>query len=145
MAYIYECKIKIHSVIDNLDEQGLAEGDPEINIITVPGFLKVAQSTMELSYVESTEESRTTVDMRLTPQRVELSRRGSVVCDMIFDESEPCRCIYSIPPYSFDMSINTKKIRSSLCKSGGDLQLIYSMNVGGQEKRVRMKISVEVL
>ena len=41
------------------------------------------------------------------------------------------------------MTVRTKKIRSSLSEDGGEVQLIYSMNIGGQEKNVRMKISAK--
>ena len=145
MAFIYECSIKIHSVIDNLDELGLPEGDPEINIITTDGFLKAKDGLICLDYKEVSEENKTLVSLSVDEGgRVELSRRGAVVCDMIFAEGEEHCCLYQIPPYSFDMTLKTKKVRTTLSRSGGELQLIYSMNVGGQDKNVRMKIRVEV-
>ena len=47
---------------------------------------------------------------------------------------------YSVPPYTFDTVITTKKVRNNLTRAGGRLDLYYEMNIGGQDKKVRMKI-----
>ena len=73
---------------------------------------------------------------------VSLSRRGAIVSDILFKEGEECRTVYAIPPYKFDMTVKTRRVRNELNAEGGILRLLYSMNVGGQEKTVRMKITV---
>ena len=62
---------------------------------------------------------------------------------MRFSDGETFNTLYCVGPYSFDMTVRTKRIRNSLTVDGGELQLIYSMNVGGQEKNVRMRISAK--
>ena len=70
-----------------------------------------------------------------------LRRMGGIVSDMLFIEGEETKTLYQIPPYKFDMTLKTKKIRSDFHDDCGELQLIYSMNVGGGQKNARMKIS----
>ena len=72
-----------------------------------------------------------------------LQKRGDVESDMTFREGDEVKTVYRVGPYSFDMVVRTKRIRNSLDTAGGELGLLYSMNVGGQEKNVRMKISAK--
>ena len=143
MAYIYELEYKIHSVIDNLDESGLSDGDPEINIMTQCGFFKVSEDSSLISYAESTDGGRVLTDITQAEGEVRLSRRGAVVFDTVFREGELSEGLYSIPPYSFDATVRTRKIRGGITKEGGELSIIYDMTVGGQAKAVRLKISAK--
>ena len=58
---------------------------------------------------------------------------------MIFAEKETTKTIYSIPPFSFDAEIYTRKIRSTISSSGGKLELFYSITVGGAKKNTVLK------
>lgn len=133
--------VTVRSVIDNI-EDGLPIGDPERTLITAPGSLTDDGGVLTLQYAEEGEGQRTDVTLIYRTGGVILSRRGSVVVDLVFEEGEECRTVYSVPPYKFDMTVNTKRIRSTLSGEGGELQLIYDMNIGGQDKRVRMHISI---
>ena len=141
MAFIYELEYTVHSVIENLDENGLIEGEPEVNLITVDGFLKSDGESLFITYSESSEGGKILTDMTVSDGEVRLSRRGAVMFDATFREGESASTVYSIPPYSFDAVITTKRIRSELTKDGGVLRLNYGMNIGGQDKAVRMKIT----
>jgi len=141
MKSIKAVSITVRSVIDNL-EDGLAVGDPEITVITSSGSLAAADGIYILKYSEKGEDSVTDCVLTVRAEGVSLSRRGAVVCDILFEEGEVCRTLYSVPPYKFDMTVKTRRIRSSLTDKGGELQLIYSMNIGGQDKDVRMRIAV---
>ncbi len=144
MAFIYDAEIRIHSVIEDLDESGLATGEPEVNISTVPGFLKYDRTSgaLTVSYVEHAEGERTLTDIFLDGETVKLTRRGALTSDMIFSVGETTTSLYTVGPYSFDMKLTAKKIRQDLTKDGGELSLIYTMNVGGADKAARMKIRV---
>jgi len=145
MALIFESEIKLHSVIENLDPSGLPEGEPEINISTVTGFLKDDGEKLSLSYAEAGEGGKVFTDLDIfTDGGVRLSRHGALESELHFREGEEYNTVYSVPPYEFDIKIITKRIRSTVQRHGGTLQLLYSMNVGGQEKSVRMKIEVSV-
>ena len=91
---------------------------------------------------EKTEEVITSTRIEIRPDgSVMLRRMGGIVSDMLFIEGKETKTIYQIPPYKFDMTLTTKKIRTSFTDKCGELQLIYSMNVGGGQKNARMKIT----
>ena len=50
---------------------------------------------------------------------------------------------YSVPPYSFDMTLLCGRIRAGLSAEGGDLRLVYDMTVGGATRRCRLNIKVK--
>ena len=142
MKAIKPVTVTVHSVIDNL-EDGLPVGEPEINTFSVPGSLADDGERLTLRYGEDGEDGQhTDCLLCLTADGVMLTRRGSVVVDLLFAEGEECHALYAVPPYKFDMTVRTRRIRRTLSYEGGELQLIYSMNVGGQDKDVRMRISV---
>ena len=143
MTETIKLTITVNSVIDNLDDAGLPDGDPEINIFTTDGTLTVGDRGMRLSFEEENEGQKTTSALYLLGEKLLLQKRGAIESDMTFREGEESTSIYKVGPYSFDMLIRTKRIRSSLSEGGGEVQLIYSMNIGGQEKNVRMKISAK--
>lgn len=135
--------VTVNSVIDNLTDARLPDGEPEINIFTTAGAMVVADEGMILSFTESGEGTEATSTLVITDGGVHLVKTGDVESDMLFTEGACTKTLYNVGPYSFDMTINTKRIRNSLSAEGGELQLIYSMNVGGQEKNVRLKISAK--
>ena len=140
MPEIYKAELTVHSVIDNLTDEGLPDGDPEINIFTTEGTIEFNGSHATVSYTEKGEGYVTECTLKDNGDSIALERRGAVECDIRFAEGEICKCIYRVPPYAFDMFVLTSKIRNSITVEGGELQLIYSMNIGGQSKKVRMKI-----
>lgn len=145
MAFIYDCDFTVHSVIDNLDDVGMPDGEPEISITTERGFLKAEPTEggdrLYISYNENTEGGRTHTELVIDGGAVRLSRRGSTNYDLDFTEGGECTTVYSVPPYSFDMRVLCKKIRNNITREGGDIQIIYSMTVGGADKNCRMKIT----
>ena len=98
MAFVYELEYTVHSVIENLDDSGLPEGDPEISITTAEGFFKSEDDSSLITYTEMTEGGRVVTDITLSEGSVKLSRRGAVVFDATFKEGESCKTLYSIPP-----------------------------------------------
>ncbi len=133
--------ITVNSVIDNLSDSGLPEGDPEINIFTTDGTLALIDGGYLITFTEEQDGGSATTNLYVYEGGVRLVKSGAITSEMRFCEGEEWNTLYCVGPYSFDMSVRTKKIRNSVTECGGDLQLIYTMNVGGQEKNVRMKIS----
>lgn len=136
--------LTVNSVIDNLSDAGLPEADPEINIFTTDGTLSVLEEGYLLGFTEVQEGGKVHTDLYISKECVRLVKSGDITSEMRFSEGEIFNTLYRVGPYSFDMTVRTKRIRNSLTENGGELQLIYSMNVGGQEKNVRMKISAKV-
>ena len=135
--------VTVHSVIDNLTDSGLTDGDPEINIFTTDGTLTIGDKGMKLAFTERNESDETTSTMFISDGNVKLFKRGSIEADMHFGLGIFTKTLYRLGPYAFDMLIHTKKIRSTLGERGGELEIVYSMNIGGQEKNVRMKITAK--
>ena len=135
--------LTVNSVIDNLDAEGLPEGDPEINIFTTDGTLSVSDDGYIISFTERDEGGESHSDIYVRNQEVLLKKSGAILSEMRFTEGKSHNSLYRVGPYSFDMRVVTKKIRSSMTENGGELQLIYSMCIGGQNKNARMKISAK--
>ena len=132
----------INSVIDNLDDFGAPTGEPEISSTTANGEVTLDSGTVTMFYKEKNEDTVTSTRIEVREDgSVMLRRMGGIVSDMLFIEGKEMKTLYQIPPYKFDMTLSTKKIRSNLSSDGGELQLIYSMNVGGGQKNARMKIT----
>lgn len=136
-------KIKIYSSVDNLDANGLTEGEREVSEAEHIGAMKISSGDLSLSYRENTEGGSVFSDILLHESgAVTVRRSGAIDSTMHFDENEEYNTVYSLPPYKFDMSIKTKRIRSSLSEMGGTLEIFYEMALGGADKRVKMKIEV---
>lgn len=133
--------LTVNSVIDNLSDAGLPEGDPEINIFTTDGGLTVIDGGYLITFSEEQDGGVAHTNLYVYESGVRLVKSGAITSEMCFTEGEVYNTLYCVGPYSFDMTVRTKKIRNTVTECGGDLQLIYTMNVGGQEKNVRMKIS----
>ena len=133
--------ITVNSVIDNLSDAGLPDGEPEINIFTTDGTLALIDGGYLITFTEEQDGGSATTNLYVYEGGVRLVKSGAITSEMRFSEGEEWSTLYCVGPYSFDMTVRTKKIRNSVTECGGDLQLIYTMNVGGQEKNVRMKIS----
>ena len=133
--------ITVNSVIDNLSDAGLPDGEPEINIFTTDGTLALIDGGYLITFTEEQDGGSATNNLYVYEGGVRLVKSGAITSEMRFSEGEVWSTLYCVGPYSFDMVVRTKKIRNSITECGGDLQLIYTMNVGGQEKNVRMKIS----
>ena len=143
MPNTIDLTLTVLSVIDNLDDFGLSDGDPEINSFTTDGTLTVNEKFMKLAFTETTDSGFVTSTLYIQDSDVRLFKRGAIDADMRFSEGACEKTIYRVGPYAFDMEIKTRGIRNSLSCDGGELTLIYGMNIGGQDKNVRMKITAK--
>ena len=140
MAIIKEMKFYISSSIDNLTKDGLADGEPERNDITVEGFYKISDEGYEITYSEMTEGGKVVSDIIITTSSVTVKRRGAVDSEMVFSEGLLHKSLYTVSPYSFDAEVLTKRIRNGLTKDGGRIDIFYNMKIGGADKAVKMRI-----
>ena len=118
---------------------------PEKTSVTAKGILVARGGIILLNYTEDSEGGKITSSLSVREVSVRLVRSGAVISDFLFSEEVSSRSVYQIPPYSFDVEIYTKKIRSSLSTEGGEVRIFYEMNIGGAKKKARMKITVSVL
>ena len=136
-------EIKIRSLIEDLGDGGIAEGEPEINVSTLPVTFEKSDRGTVFKYSE--EQGGTKIDTELyilNDGAVRLSRTGGIVFDVTMKEGEVCRTLYSIPPYSFDAEVLPRRVTVTNDNEKYDIRLVYSMTVGGAKKDVKMRISI---
>ncbi len=139
MAIIKEKKIKVISVIEELSDEGLAV-DSERCEAEYDAFFKIDEKSIDISYAEMSEGGKIVSDIIVSEDEISVIRRGAIESDFHFKEGYSEKTLYKMPPYSFDTEISTKKIRNNLTRDGGNLSIIYEMNIGGAKKRVLMRI-----
>ncbi len=140
MAIIKEARIEVSSIIENLDDAGLAHGDIERTSSECSGYYNYSDGRVEITYSESTDGGEVTTAVIRDGETVRVVRHGAIESDMLFVKGLTHASEYSIPPYKFDCSVVTRRIRDSLDECGGGLDLLYNMSIGGADKAVRMKI-----
>ena len=141
MAIIKEKKITVESVIDDLDQSGLADSSEKCSK-EYDAFLKISDTELVLSYCDVDEGGRTVTDITVGAECITVSRRGGIESDFRFAEGLTEHSVYKMPPYEFDAEIRTVKIRNNLTRAGGSLSIFYDMTIGGAKRRVKMQVSV---
>lgn len=139
MKVIKTAEIKINSYIENLGEDSAA-GDFEENETVTSGYYHYIDGKVMITYSESGEGGNIASEVQLFGSTVRVKRTGAIESSFVFREGEATTSLYRIPPYSFDTTITTRKIRTNLDENGGTLDLYYAMKIGGAEKNARMKI-----
>ena len=134
-------KIEIDSIVEDMDDAGLVESSDKTHTVAT-GTMTVSDGTFSLSYSEKNEGVTTKSQITVKDSEVSVKRSGGVEYDFRFVEGETTASLYSVPPYSFDTEIFTRKIRKDFSDCKGKLSLIYDMTIGGAKKKTRMTISV---
>ncbi len=134
-------KIEIDSLIEDLDDSGLAL-DSSKNKITAEGKMKSDNGEVFLFYTETSENGKTESELSLCGRELTLKRKGGISSDFLFSEGKASASLYSVGQYAFDCEIYTRKIRTAFNEDGGEITLIYDMTLGGAKKKTKMKILV---
>ena len=145
MPVIKEVKIRIESVIENIDASGLPEGDAERTVSENNGFIHYTDDGILLTYSERTDNGDVFSDISYSDGTGVVKRRGALISEMLFKEGVEHSSDYEIPPYKFDAVVKTKKIRVQLSDEEGTISLFYNMKIGGAEKNARMKIWIRAV
>jgi uncharacterized beta-barrel protein YwiB (DUF1934 family) len=137
---ISRVKIKIESIIDNLDASGLADGESEKSVSTVDGIYHYGNDGARISYKEENEGGKSESEILVFSDSVKVSRHGAIESVLYFKEGETHSSIYQIPPYRFDAEVRAKRVSIELSPIGGKINLVYNMKIGGAEKSAIMRI-----
>ena len=140
MKRIIEVNIRITSVIEDIDSTGMTVGDAERTENSVEGFLHLYDGGALLTYSEESEGGRTDSEIELTENDVRVRRKGAIESELVFSEGGAHTSIYKIPPYAFEATVTTKKIRRNLTEDGGRIDLFYVMSIGGADRSARMNV-----
>ena len=139
MALI-KVKLQIKSVIKGVDEP-----EPEITEEECVGVMKCAPDgkAERISYKAVSEDGNASDSLiELFDGAVRLSRHGAIESTMLFEVGVKHESIYTVTPFSFDLSVEASRITQNLCSLGGELILDYLMNVGAAERSCSMKVRV---
>lgn len=137
-----EVRLRVASVIDNLTPSGLADGEPERTEISLLGKMSVSPDAVTLQYREQSDGATVSTEIVIFHSSVRVKRSGSIESEMYFEEGVVHTSLYSVPPYSFDTEIKTRKIRNGVTCDGGRLDIYYDMKIGGADKSVKMSVRV---
>ena len=80
----------------------------------------------------------TTLAWQRGMRRLHLTQRGAVRWEADFDPDTPAVTRYEVPPYTFDLTVRCHEIRLPLDENGGELHLLYTRNIGGDEALVEL-------
>ena len=140
MPTFREVTIRIESRIEELDAAGLSMGEPEITSSRAVGYLRFGEGDTVLTYTESCEGGRVSTEITVSADTVTVARSGAIESVLRFREGEEHSSLYAIPPYKFDVKVLCRRMRCDLTDTGGTIDVLYNMSIGGADKAVRMKI-----
>ena len=136
---IKKVRVKIESSIENLTPAGIPDGEPETSVSEAEGFYRFSDGGF-LNYTEENEGGKCRTEVTSIGGTVTVRRSGAIESEIRFTEGESHSSVYSIPPYRFDATVYTRKIRTDLNADGGKIDLFYNMKIGGADKSARMRI-----
>lgn len=145
MPKIQEIKLKIESVIENIGASGFPDGDAERTVTETDGFIHYMDDGVLMTYSEHTDGGDVFSDISYADGEVIVKRRGAIISEMRFKEGTEHSSLYEIPPYKFDATVKTRRIRAEFSEEGGNISLFYNMKIGGAEKNARMKIWIRAV
>lgn len=119
-------------IISIKGKQLYAEGGPdEMELVTAGVLRREGQDRYTISYQESelTGLEGTTTVVQVDGGRVTLLREGNINSQMVFEEGERHLSMYETPYGSLSVGILTRRMRSTLGESGGDLEIDYAIEI----------------
>lgn len=137
MENLYDVKINMLSVIST---DGSLSGDTDRSENDYEGKLSACDGKIRLSYSERTEGGEVSTEIHVLDGRVVVKRSGAIVSNMVFAEGKTNTSVYSIPPHSFDMTIECRRLKMEVGDLSGRVDMLYKMNIGGEDRSARMRI-----
>lgn len=110
-------------------------GDDEVMELVTQGTLSGDEGDgFALTYRESelTGLEGTTTTFRIGKDRITLQREGALNAEMIFEEGQKHFSLYETPYGGLMLGVNTRKARSDIGSSGGNLEIRYALEVDNE-------------
>jgi len=111
--------------------EGAQDGDDMVELVTL-GTLQRDEKGMTISYEETelTGMEGTTTKLRIEDgPRVTLLREGRINTQMIFQLGQRYLSLYETPYGSLSVGIETRRLKNTVCETGGDLEIDYDIEV----------------
>ncbi len=96
-----------------------------------------------LTYTETTEGAKVYHRVTLGGDALTVSRAGAVVSEIVFRAGAQHTSVYRIPPYAFDMTVDTESLAVNRENGGLSITLVFSSLLGGSRQRTEMTITAE--
>ena len=119
-------------VISIKGKQLYAESAPEEVELVTAGTLKrdgAGGYTVSYQETELTGLEGTVTKLHIRDGQVTLLREGSINSQMVFEEGRQHLSMYETPYGALSIGINTRRMRSTLSESGGDLEIDYAIEI----------------
>jgi len=112
--------------------QTTAPGEEDVMELVTQGTLaNSGEDELTLSYRESelTGLEGTVTTFRIGKDRITLKREGALNSEMVFQEGQEHVSLYETPYGGLTLGVKTRKARSDLSPTGGDLEIRYDLAV----------------
>ena len=119
-------------IISIKGKQLYAESSPdEIELVTAGTLKRDSRGGFTVSYQESelTGLEGTTTKLHIDGGKVTLLREGNINSQMVFEEGRRHLSMYETPYGELSIGVNTRRMRSTLGETGGDLEIDYAIEI----------------
>ena len=119
-------------IISIKGQQLYAESSPdEIELVTAGTLKRDSRGGFTVSYQESelTGLEGTTTKLHIDGGKVTLLREGNINSQMVFEEGRRHLSMYETPYGELSIGVNTRRMRSTLGETGGDLEIDYAIEI----------------
>ena len=119
-------------IISIKGRQLYAEGIPEeMELVTSGTMKRDGADGYTVTYQESelTGLEGTTTRLLIKNGQVTLLREGNINSQMVFEEGRRHLSMYETPYGALSVGVSTKRMHSTLCEAGGDLEIDYAIEI----------------
>jgi len=107
---------------------------PDVMELVTAGQYGVSPEEIRMSWEESelTGMAGTRTTFAVNPRRVVMTREGKVNTRMVFEQGKKNYFLYETPFGAVTMGVDTNRVRAELNRSGGELEVDYSIDMNNQ-------------
>ena len=144
MALTKAVKLEIYSTIEDIGPDGQAEAEAETVREVTDAALTLDADSATVRYKSEGEGGKVISAFVLRADgTLTVRRQGAISSVLEFGAGRIYKTLYEIAPYKFEVTVKTESIGGSFALPKSELELIYTMDIGGATRRTRMLFSVE--
>lgn len=109
--------------------------DPETIELVTDGTMEYRDGGWDITYEESelTGLAGVTTTFRVEPEKVTLTRTGSLSSEMIFQEGVSYDSLYQLEFGALMLTIQARRVYFDLVEDGGTIDLVYNISIENTE------------
>ena len=118
--------------------QTYQDQEPEIIELLTDGTMEFRNGGWDISYEESelTGLAGVTTTFRVEPDKVTLTRKGSLSSTMVFQQNVVHESLYQMPFGALMLSVKATRVFFDIVPDGGVIDLSYDINIENSEAGV---------